>query len=229
MLGERLARAAGRGLRGRGCARGRARRGGREETERPSFISIRSHIAYPAPNAVDTAESHGAPLGEDEVRATKEVMGFDPDRHFWVDEAVYEHMSLRERARPQQSEWLERFEAWRGRPPGSAEDWDRAWSGRLRDGWREALPEFAAGEQLAARCGRAEDDGRLRRVRADDDRRRGRPRGVDEDAVRGRRRVLPRARRAQRPVRDPRARDGRDRQRRRRPTAASSSRTARPS
>src|ERR1700761_5115924 len=52
----------------------------RDETERPSFISIRSHIAYPAPNAVDTAKSHGAALGEDEVQATKEVMGFDPDR-----------------------------------------------------------------------------------------------------------------------------------------------------
>ncbi len=70
---------------------------GRDETERPSFISIRSHIAYPAPHAVDTAKSHGSALGEDEVRATKQVMGFDPDRRFWVDERVYEHMSLRER------------------------------------------------------------------------------------------------------------------------------------
>src|SRR5271167_4146834 len=67
----------------------------RAETERPSFIAIRSHIAYPAPNAVDTAKSHGAPLGEQEVRATKEVMGFDPERSFWVDERVYEHMSLK--------------------------------------------------------------------------------------------------------------------------------------
>ena len=68
----------------------------RAEVERPSFIAIRSHIAYPAPHAVDTAKAHGAALGEDEVRATKEVMGFDPDRSFWVDERVYEHMSLRE-------------------------------------------------------------------------------------------------------------------------------------
>ena len=77
----------------------RRSRPAREETERPSFIAIRSHIAYPAPNAVDTAKAHGAPLGEEEVRATKEVMGFDPDRNFWVDERVYEHMSLRERGR----------------------------------------------------------------------------------------------------------------------------------
>src|SRR5260370_764797 len=60
----------------------------RDEPERPSFISIRSHIAYPAPRATDTAKSHGSALGEEEVRRTKEVMGFDPDKHFWVDDRV---------------------------------------------------------------------------------------------------------------------------------------------
>jgi transketolase len=54
----------------------------RAETERPSFIAVRSHIAYPAPHAVDTAASHGAPLGEEEVRAAKVAMGFDPERRF---------------------------------------------------------------------------------------------------------------------------------------------------
>jgi transketolase len=124
----------------------------RDEAERPSFIAIRSHIAYPAPHAVDTAKAHGAPLGEDEVRATKEVMGFDPDRHFWVDERVYEHMSLRERGAAAQRGWEERFASWREGFPDLAEDWDRAWEGRLREGWRESLPEFAAGEQLATRA-----------------------------------------------------------------------------
>jgi len=66
----------------------------RDETGRPSFIAIRSHIAYPAPNAIDTSKSHGGPLGESEIRATKEVMGFDPERTFWVDESVSAHMSL---------------------------------------------------------------------------------------------------------------------------------------
>ena len=123
----------------------------REESERPSFISIRSHIAYPAPNAVDTAKSHGAALGEEEVKATKQVMGFDPERTFWVDEKVYEHMSLRESGAAFQAAWQERFETWREAFPEMAEDWDRAWSGRLRDGWQEALPTFAAGEKLATR------------------------------------------------------------------------------
>jgi transketolase len=123
----------------------------REETERPSFIQIRSHIAYPAPNAVDTAKAHGAPLGEDEVRATKVVMGFDPDAHFAVDERVYEHMSLRDSGAAAQKEWCARAQAWRERYPKLAGEWDRAWAGRLRDGWREALPTFAAGEKIATR------------------------------------------------------------------------------
>ncbi|HEU0250170.1 MAG TPA: transketolase [Solirubrobacteraceae bacterium] len=123
----------------------------REESERPSFIQIRSHIAYPAPNAVDTAKAHGAPLGEDEVRATKEVMGFDPDAHFAVEERVYEHMSLRDSGAAAQVQWRGREQAWRERYPELAGEWDRAWAGELRDGWREALPRFAAGEKIATR------------------------------------------------------------------------------
>src|SRR6202167_645676 len=114
---------------------------GRGEGERPSFIAIRSHIAYPAPNAVDTAKSHGAALGEEEVKATKQVMGFDPERTFWVDEKVYEHMSLHESGAAYQAAWQERFEPWREAFPEMADDWDLAWSGRLRDGWQEALPK----------------------------------------------------------------------------------------
>jgi transketolase len=123
----------------------------REETERPSFILVRSHIAYPAPNAVDTAKAHGAALGEDEVRATKVVMGFDPERDFHVEAGVYEHMSLRERGARAQAAWEERERAWRERYPALAEEWDRAWSGKLREGWREALPSFETGKEIATR------------------------------------------------------------------------------
>jgi transketolase len=124
----------------------------REETERPSFIAIRSHIAYPAPNAVDTAASHGAALGEEEVRATKQVMGFDPERKFWVDDRVYAHMSLVESGTDAEREWRLRFDAWRERFGELAEEWDRSWAGQLSDGWREALPSFQAGEKLATRA-----------------------------------------------------------------------------
>jgi transketolase len=123
----------------------------RAEPERPSFIAVRSHIAYPAPHAVDTAKAHGAPLGAEEVRATKEVMGFDPDRSFWVDERVYAHMSLREAGARWQAQWQERFGAWRQALPAQAAEWDRAWAGELNEGWRESLPSFEAGAEIATR------------------------------------------------------------------------------
>jgi transketolase len=124
----------------------------RAEAERPSFIAIRSHIGYPAPNAVDTAAAHGSPLGEDEVRAAKLAMGFDPERSFWVDERVYGHMSLADAGADTEREWRVRFDAWREAHPELGEDWDRTWSGRLVEGWREALPSFPAGEKLATRA-----------------------------------------------------------------------------
>jgi transketolase len=124
----------------------------REHEERPSFISIRSHIAFPAPHAVDTAKSHGSALGEDEVRATKEVMGFDPDKKFFIDERVYEHMSVKDSGAAAQQEWKKQLlDPWRESFPEMAADWDLAWQGKLREGWREALPTFAAGEEIASR------------------------------------------------------------------------------
>jgi transketolase len=130
----------------------RALHAARAERERPSFIAIRSHIAYPAPHAVDTAKAHGSPLGAEEVKAAKRVMGFDPNEEFWVDERVYGHMSLLESGEHAEQSWQERFRSWREALPELAGEWDRAWSGQLRDGWREALPSFEAGEQLATRA-----------------------------------------------------------------------------
>jgi transketolase len=125
---------------------------GRDERERPSFIKIRSHIAYPAPHAVDTAASHGAALGEDEVRATKEVMGFDPDEHFVVAEEVYRQMDLHERGAALQRGWQQTFDAWGEENPELLAEWERAWAGELEEGWREALPSFDAGKPLASRA-----------------------------------------------------------------------------
>ena len=114
----------------------------RDEVERPSLIIVRSHIAYPAPDAVDTAAAHGAPLGEDEVRAAKEVMGLDPDVHFAVPDEVYEHMNMRPRGRELEEEWKGRFAAWREEFPELAQEWDRAWSGKPEPGCEEAFPVF---------------------------------------------------------------------------------------
>jgi transketolase len=114
----------------------------RNETERPSLIVVRSHIAYPAPNAQDTAKAHGAPLGEDEVRAAKEVLGWDPDAHFVVPDEVQEHMDRRGDGEELNAEWRGRFERWRAAFPELAEDWERAWAGRPTPGWEETLPRF---------------------------------------------------------------------------------------
>jgi len=121
------------------------------ETDRPSFIVVRSHIAYPAPHAQDTAKAHGAPLGEDEVRATKEVLGLDPDQHFAVTDEVYAHMSRVDDGIELEQEWKNRFERWSTAFPALREDWDQVQSGKPRPGFAAALPEFAEGEQVATR------------------------------------------------------------------------------
>jgi len=125
---------------------------GREERDRPTMIILRSRIAYPAPHAVDTAAAHGAPLGEEEVRATKIEMDMDPDAHFAVDPDVYEHMSITAKGAELHAAWTERFDAWRAAEPDLAAEWDRAASGRPADGWREAIPTFEPGEKLAGRA-----------------------------------------------------------------------------
>ncbi len=114
----------------------------RDEPERPSLVIVRSHIAYPAPHAQDTAKAHGAPLGEDEVRATKEILGWDPDAHFHVPDRVYEHMNLVAKGQELEDDWRARLESWRVAYPTLAEDWDRAWSGKPIPGWVEHLPRF---------------------------------------------------------------------------------------
>jgi transketolase len=118
-------------------------------TDQPSLIVVHSHIAYPAPHAIDTAKSHGSPLGEDEVRATKEVLGFDPDAHFAVDDAVYQHMDMTQRGIELEQEWRNEFERWSAANPALREDWDQVHTGRMRPGWEP--PDFAAGDDMATR------------------------------------------------------------------------------
>ena len=124
----------------------------RSETRRPSLIVLRSHIAYPAPNAVDTAKAHGAPLGEAEVRAAKEAMGFDPDESFAVPDAVHEHMAeVLQRGAEAERDWAGRVAAWAEAYPDLARERELDLARVPRDGWREALPVFPAGEDVATR------------------------------------------------------------------------------
>jgi transketolase len=121
------------------------------EIDRPSLIVIRSHIAFGAPRAVDTAKSHGSPLGEDEVRATKEALGWDPGQHFYVPDEVREHMNVTNRGIELEEAWERKLSAWSAKYPGLREDWDQVHTGKPKPGWVEALPEWEVGEQVATR------------------------------------------------------------------------------
>ena len=121
------------------------------ETERPSLIVIRSHIAFGAPRAVDTAKSHGSPLGEEEVRATKEALGWDPDEKFAVPDEVREHMNVTDRGIELEEAWQRKLAAWSAKYPALREDWDQVSTGKPRPGWVEALPVFEAGDEIATR------------------------------------------------------------------------------
>ncbi len=122
------------------------------EVERPSLVVVRSHIGFGAPHAVDTAKAHGSPLGEDEVRATKEALGWDPDEHFAVPALVYEHMSQIDRGIRLEQEWKDGFETWSIAFPAAREEWDQVHTGKPKPGFAEALPEFAAGDDMATRA-----------------------------------------------------------------------------
>nr|WP_205708497.1 transketolase [Kineococcus siccus] len=124
----------------------------KEETGRPSIVILRTLIAWPAPNAHNTGKSHGSALGESEVRATKEVMGFDPEQTFQVDDDVLAHVrGARERGRTLHESWTTRFDAWRSGAGERGGLFDRISTRTLPEGWASALPTFEAGTSIASR------------------------------------------------------------------------------
>lgn len=123
------------------------------ETERPSFIAARSIIAWPAPNAQNTEAAHGSALGDDEIAATKRVLGFDPEQTFEVAGEVIGHTrEALDRGREARAEWDKSFAAWRTANPERAASFDRIAAGELPEGWEEKLPVFEPGKGLATRA-----------------------------------------------------------------------------
>ncbi|MGY1643751.1 transketolase [Geodermatophilus sp. SYSU D00703] len=115
------------------------------ETGRPSIIVLRTIIAWPAPNKQNTGAAHGSALGDDEVRATKEVLGFDPEKTFEVDPEVLEHArSVVEEGRKRRAEWEERFTAWREANPERAALLERMTTRTLPEGFAADLPSWDA-------------------------------------------------------------------------------------
>jgi transketolase len=112
-------------------------------TDRPSLIILRTHIAYGAPNKVDTAGAHGAPLGEEEVKLAKEAYGFPSLEPFFVPDEVREHYShVVDRGEQLFHEWAGNFEAYRANHPELARELDRLLVGELPEGWDSELPKF---------------------------------------------------------------------------------------
>jgi len=115
----------------------------RAETDRPSFILLRTVIAFPAPKAMNTGKAHGSALGEPEVRAVKEILGFDPDTTFEVDDAVLAHArEVVERGKKAHDEWTTLYDSWAQREPERKELLDRMLGRDLPVGWEKALPSW---------------------------------------------------------------------------------------
>ncbi|MGW2559704.1 transketolase [Streptomyces sp. NPDC001514] len=131
----------------------RALKAAQEETERPSFIAMRSIIAWPAPHAQNTEAAHGSALGDEEVAATKRVLGFDPEKSFEVSAEVIAHTrKALDRGRAAREEWEKTFAEWRTANSERAAEFDRIRSTELPAGWEEKLPVFEAGKGVATRA-----------------------------------------------------------------------------
>ena len=113
------------------------------ENNRPSFIAVRTTIAWPAPTKQNTGKAHGSALGEDEIRATKQLLGFDPNVHFAVDDKVLAHArEVIDRGRAARATWQTTFDAWAGANPDAKALFDRLVTRSLPANWAEALPRF---------------------------------------------------------------------------------------
>ncbi len=124
----------------------------RADLEHPSLIIAHTHIAYGSPNKQDTAEAHGAPLGEEEVRLTKRNLGWPEEPPFYVPQEVYDYVrgTFRERTQEAQA-WYDLLETYRQAYPEEARVLDHFLQGTLPFDWNELVPVFGYGERMATR------------------------------------------------------------------------------
>jgi len=123
-------------------------RRGMAVTDKPTFLALRSHIAYPS-SKIDTASAHGEPLGADVVREAKSLLGLPPDEAFWVpDEVVALYREAIGRGEATRAEWDQRLAAL---PDDRREAYDAAQEGRPLKAWADLLPTWKAGEKVATR------------------------------------------------------------------------------
>ncbi len=124
----------------------------RDETERPSIISVRTIIGWPAPHKQNTGKAHGSALGAEEVRETKAILGFPPDVAFYCPDDVLAHTrEVVDRGRELHAQWQQRFDQWASANPDRAAELDRIAHRRLPEGWDAKLPDFAGEKPMATR------------------------------------------------------------------------------
>ena len=115
----------------------------RDEKDKPSFIEIHSHIGYGSPNKQDSASAHGEPLGEKEVRLTKENLGWPLEPTFYIPEEALKHFRKAvDRGESWESEWKLRLEAYEREEPNLAAEFKRRFAGALPEGWDRDFPTF---------------------------------------------------------------------------------------
>lgn len=121
---------------------------GQQFTDKPTFIQLKTVIAWPTPEKQGDHASHGSALGDGPIAGLKGLLGFDAEKTFEVDEAALAHTrALRERGSAAHSEWSELFTAWREEHPEQSELFDRLTARELPRDWADCLPEFEADEK----------------------------------------------------------------------------------
>ena len=117
----------------------------RAETSRPSLIVVRSHIGYGSPNKHDTAEAHGSALGVEEIKLTKQALGYPSQEPFYVaPEALRYWREAAKRRAKTEDEWKNIYDAYKAANPALEKELQRRLRGDLPDGWEDALPTFTA-------------------------------------------------------------------------------------
>jgi len=123
-----------------------------KKSDKPSFIRLKTIIAWPSPNAQNTAASHGAPLGKDEVILTKESLGFNPTETFAVSKEVLDYTrSVVQTGEEKYKKWLEKFKEWSSKNPELSKEFDRLQSQELPKDLEQGLPKFESGSSIASR------------------------------------------------------------------------------
>ncbi|WP_341742515.1 transketolase [Trueperella pyogenes] len=123
-------------------------------TDKPSIIRLSTIIAWPSPTKKGTGASHGSALGDDEIRQTKEILGLDPDKSFFIEPEVLEHTRAQAKAKAEadRSQWQAKFDQWAAANPEAKKLFDRVRAHVLPEGFAEAFPTFEAGKAVATRA-----------------------------------------------------------------------------